>query len=131
MKRLLAGLDTQERKRILLKDHKKDPDLGSQFPDSVERDLNQNTQLNTNSAQVPKFASVLFKLLKKIIENEGELVDDNSTLPLHKTHLRMRASISLLRLSRFSVYLKMISIVDLCKLALTMQVLPFYCFLLL
>ncbi|CAG8736751.1 2768_t:CDS:10, partial [Funneliformis caledonium] len=66
-------------------------------------------------------ANPVFKLLWKLIREDGELLPDESTRPSHKSRLRLAAVRSVLKLARKTIYDTMISITEFQKLALMIQ----------
>ncbi|KAJ3292603.1 hypothetical protein HK104_005175 [Borealophlyctis nickersoniae] len=66
-------------------------------------------------------ATPVLKLLKRILESDGELLADKSTSPAIRSHLRLTAAKSMLRLAGKPVHRKMIAVLDMYKLSLILQ----------
>ncbi|RUS17197.1 armadillo-type protein [Endogone sp. FLAS-F59071] len=66
-------------------------------------------------------AQYVFKTLWALINNNGELLSDNSTRPSYKSRLRLAAARAVLKLARHKVYEDMITTQDFETLALTIQ----------
>ncbi|ORX94611.1 ARM repeat-containing protein [Basidiobolus meristosporus CBS 931.73] len=68
-----------------------------------------------------ELAQPAFKMLWKIIKENGEILGGDSTNPVHRSYLRLAAAVSVLKLARHPVYEKMIAQSDFNWLALTAQ----------
>ncbi|KNC98061.1 uncharacterized protein SPPG_09381 [Spizellomyces punctatus DAOM BR117] len=66
-------------------------------------------------------AAPVLKLLRRLLEYDGELVAEKTTPPAVQTHLRLIAAISLLKLARCPTYASQIDVTYLQKLALCIQ----------
>ncbi|KAJ3136348.1 hypothetical protein HK100_001853 [Physocladia obscura] len=67
-------------------------------------------------------ARPVYKVLKNIVENEGELMATSNTCNAFKSHLRQAASISLLKLAKFgSCDSTIMTVIDRNRLMLTVQ----------
>ncbi|TPX56174.1 hypothetical protein PhCBS80983_g04722 [Powellomyces hirtus] len=63
----------------------------------------------------------VMKLLRRLIEYDGEIVAERTTPPAVQTHLRLIAGVSLLKLARCPTYAAMLTFADVHKLGLVMQ----------
>ncbi|KAJ3090604.1 hypothetical protein HK102_003230 [Quaeritorhiza haematococci] len=72
-------------------------------------------------AVAEQLAPPVFKLLRKILETDGELSPEKNTPMVFQTYLRMFAGLSTLKLARFVEYKKMIEVSDFIKLTLIVQ----------
>ncbi|KAI8996056.1 armadillo-type protein [Gaertneriomyces semiglobifer] len=69
----------------------------------------------------PEVATPVLKLLRRLLEFDGELVAEKDTPPSFQTHLRLVAATSMIELARYPSYSRIIGVTDMYKLALAIQ----------
>ena len=78
------------------------------------------SKVNDSCTPIEMVKPVL-KIMRRLLETDGELVADRSTPPAFQTYLRLIAGIYMLKISSVKNYLPLIESVDINRLALLIQ----------